>query len=80
MQVQLPSSKKEDAKVVIVSSSADSKYLAPILAVGLEAGYASNVVEAPSSTSPFTVKRTAFTNKAFNMTTIRYRCKISWCI
>jgi len=61
---------KESAKVVIVSSSADSKYLAPLLAVGLNAGFASNVVEAPSSTSPFTVKRTAFTNKAFNMTTI----------
>ena len=60
----------ENAKVVIVSSSADSKYLAPLLAVGLNAGFASNVVEAPSSTSPFTVKRTAFTNKAFNMTTI----------
>ena len=61
---------KEGAKVVIVSSSADSKYLAPLLAVGLNAGYASNVVAAPTSTSPFTVKRTAFTNKAFNMTTI----------
>ncbi|MBO6607905.1 electron transfer flavoprotein subunit alpha/FixB family protein [Psychroserpens sp.] len=68
--------KQEGASVVIISSSADSKYLAPILAVGLEAGYASNVVEAPSSTSPFTVKRTAFTNKAFNMTTIDTDVKI----
>ena len=58
---------KENAKVVVVSSSADSKYLAPLLAVGLNAGYASNVVEAPTSTAPFTVKRTAFTNKAFNL-------------
>lgn len=68
--------KQENAKVVIVSSSADSKYLAPILAIGLNAGYASNVVEAPSSTAPFTVKRTAFTNKAFNMTTIDTDVKI----
>ena len=68
--------KQEGASVVIISSSADSKYLAPILAVGLEAGYASNVVEAPTSTSPFTVKRTAFTNKAFNMTTIDTHVKI----
>ncbi|WP_055447789.1 electron transfer flavoprotein subunit alpha/FixB family protein [Lacinutrix mariniflava] len=67
---------KEDAKVVIVSQSADSKYLAPILAVGLNAGYASNVMEAPSSTSPFTVKRTAFTNKAFNITTINTDVKV----
>ncbi|MEM6515793.1 MAG: electron transfer flavoprotein subunit alpha/FixB family protein [Bacteroidota bacterium] len=67
---------KENANVVVVSSSADSKYLAPLLAVGLEAGYASNVVEAPSSTSPFTVKRTAFTNKAFNLTSIDTDVKI----
>jgi electron transfer flavoprotein alpha subunit len=57
--------KQEDSKVVVVSSSADSKYLAPLLAVGLDAGYVSNVVEAPSSVSPFIVKRSAFTNKAF---------------
>lgn len=68
--------KQEDSNVVIVSSSADSKYLAPILAIGLNAGFASNVVEAPSSTSPFTVKRTAFTNKAFNMTTIDTAVKV----
>ncbi|GAA4946853.1 electron transfer flavoprotein subunit alpha/FixB family protein [Algibacter agarivorans] len=66
----------ESAKVVIVSSSADSKYLAPLLAINLNAGYASNVVEAPSSTSPFTVKRTAFTNKAFEMTQINTDVKI----
>ena len=46
---------KEGSKVVIVSSSADSKYLAPLLAVGLNAGYASNVVAAPSKTTPFPV-------------------------
>jgi len=67
---------KESAKVIVVSQSADSKYLAPILAVGLNAGYASNVMETPSSTSPFTVKRTAFTNKAFNITTINTDVKV----
>ena len=67
---------QEGAKVVVISQSADSKYLAPILAVGLHAGYAPNVVEAPSNTAPFTVKRTAFTNKAFNMTTINTDVKI----
>jgi electron transfer flavoprotein alpha subunit len=66
----------EGSKVVVVSSSADSKYLAPLLAVGLDAGYASNVVEAPTSTSPFTVKRTAFTNKAFSFTEINTDVKI----
>lgn len=67
---------KESAKVIIVSSSADSKYLAPLLAVGLNAGYASNVVAAPSSTSPFTVKRPAFTNKAFENVQINTEVKI----
>ncbi len=68
--------KNESTKVVVLSSSADSKYLAPLLAVGLDAGYVSNVVEAPSSTSPFTVKRTAFTNKAFANTEINTDVKI----
>ena len=67
---------KESAKVVIVSSTLNSKYLAPLLAVSLNAGYASNVVEAPSSVSPFTVKRTAFTNKAFETTQINTDVKI----
>lgn len=68
--------KQEDAKVVVLSSSADSKYLAPILAVDLDAGYVSNVVEVPSSVAPFTVKRTAFTNKAFVNTEIKSNVKI----
>ncbi len=64
------------AKVVVVSSSADSRYLTPLLAVGLEAGYATNVVAAPSSLAPFTVKRTAFTNKAFTQTEITSEVKV----
>ena len=56
------------AKVVILSQTANSKYLAPLLAVYLEAGYASNVVALPQSVSPLRVKRSAFSNKAFNVT------------
>ncbi|WNH09028.1 electron transfer flavoprotein subunit alpha/FixB family protein [Thalassobellus suaedae] len=67
---------KEGTKVVVVSSSANSKYLAPLLAVSLNAGYASNVIEAPTSISPFTVKRTAFTNKAFETIQINTDIKI----
>ena len=69
-------SEKEAAKIVILSASADSRYIAPLLAVGLKAGYASNVVAAPSSLSPFVVKRTAFTNKAFCNTEISTAVKI----
>ena len=67
---------KEDATVVILSASADSRYIAPLLAVGLKAGYASNVVATPSSLSPFVVKRSAFTNKAFCNTEISTAVKI----
>ncbi len=67
---------KESADVVVIDSSNDGLYLAPLLAINLEAGYASNVVEAPSSTSPFTVKRKAFSNKAFNNTQIKTDKKV----
>ena len=67
---------KENAQVIVVSSSADSKYLAPLLAIGLNAGYVSNAIEVPSNTSPFTVKRNAFTNKAFEVSQINTNIKI----
>ncbi len=67
---------KEESKVIVVSQSANSKYLAPLLAVHLNAGYASNVVALPESTTPFTVKRTAFTNKAFSFTKIETDVKL----
>ncbi|MAX70667.1 MAG: electron transfer flavoprotein subunit alpha [Flavobacteriaceae bacterium] len=68
--------KQEGSKVVVVSSSANSKYLAPLLAVNLDAGYVSNVVEAPSNVSPFTVKSSVFTNKAFANTEINTDVKV----
>ncbi|MGG6229338.1 electron transfer flavoprotein subunit alpha/FixB family protein [Tenacibaculum sp. SDUM215027] len=55
---------------VIIDSSVDGLTLAPLVAVALEAGYASNAVALPSSTSPFVVKRKAFSNKGFNNTEI----------
>lgn len=67
---------KEGASVVVVSSSTDAKYLAPILAAKLQAGYAPNVVAAPSSTAPFTIKRTAFSNKGFANTEITTANKV----
>jgi electron transfer flavoprotein alpha subunit len=67
---------KENAKVVVLSSTTDSIYLAPLVAVSLEAGLASNVVGLPLSTAPFQVRRTAFSNKAFNITEISSDVKI----
>jgi len=67
---------KENAKLVVLSSTTDSIYLAPLVAVSLEAGLASNVVGLPLSTTPFQVRRTAFSNKAFNITEISSDVKI----
>lgn len=67
---------KEQSKVVVLSSSADSKYLAPLLSFGLDAGYVPNVVDIPNSMAPFQVKRSVFTNKAFSRTEISTEIKI----
>jgi electron transfer flavoprotein alpha subunit len=67
---------KESSKVIVLSSTTDSLYLAPLVSVGLEAGFASNVVGLPVSTSPFQVKRNAFSNKAFNITEITTDIKV----
>ena len=67
---------KEGAKLIVMSSTTDSIYLAPFVAVSLEAGFASNVVGLPVSTSPFQVRRSAFSNKAFNITEISSDVKI----
>ncbi|AND64396.1 electron transfer flavoprotein subunit alpha [Flavobacterium covae] len=67
---------KETSSVVVLSSTTDSLYLAPLVAVNLSAGYASNVVALPVSTSPFQVKRNAFSNKAFNVTQIDTDVKV----
>lgn len=67
---------KENSKVIVLSATTDSLYLAPLVAVGLDAGFASNVVGLPLTTSPFQVKRTAFSNKAFNITEMTTDVKV----
>jgi len=66
----------ENASVVVLDSSIDGLFVAPMVAVALDAGYASNVVALPSNTSPFTVKRKAFSNKAFSNTVISTANKV----
>jgi electron transfer flavoprotein alpha subunit len=66
----------KEAVAVIIDSSVDGLTVAPLLAVSLEAGYASNVVALPSSTAPFVVKRKAFSNKGFNNTEISTERKV----
>ncbi|QLG44475.1 electron transfer flavoprotein subunit alpha/FixB family protein [Costertonia aggregata] len=67
---------KEGGKILIVSSSTDTKFMAPIVTAKLKAGYVPNVVAAPENASPFTVKRTAFSNKGFAHTEIKSDMKI----
>ena len=68
--------KENNANVVILGSSANDMFVAPLLAVKLDAGYASNVVALPSDLNAFTVKRKAFSNKAFQFTTINSENKL----
>jgi electron transfer flavoprotein alpha subunit len=67
---------KEESDIIIVDSTNNGLFLAPILAVNLEAGYTSNVVALPVSIDPFNVKRKAFSSKAFNFTEIKTSKKL----
>ena len=67
---------KENAQVIIIDSNINGLYVAPMVAVNLQAGYTSNVVSLPSSTSPFTVKRKAFSSKGFNNSVINTDVKV----
>ncbi len=67
---------QENTQVVIIDSNSNGLYLAPFVAVNLNAGYVSNVVALPSPTSPFTVKRKVFSTKAFNHCQITTSLKV----
>ncbi|MBP8792135.1 MAG: electron transfer flavoprotein subunit alpha/FixB family protein [Lutibacter sp.] len=67
---------KENATIIVFDSNINSAYTAPMIAAILKAGYASNVVALPLSLQPFTVKRKAFSNKAFNFTEISSEIKV----
>lgn len=59
--------KEENASLIVVSSSADGRYLGPVLSIKTESAYISNVVEVPSQYEPIQVKCSCFTNKAFKI-------------
>jgi electron transfer flavoprotein alpha subunit len=68
--------KAEGATVVVLSQTANAKFMAPLVAINLEAGYVPNVVATPESTTPFKVKHSVFTNKAFSFTEITTATKL----
>jgi len=67
---------KENSTVIVLSSTTDSLYLAPLVSISLDAGYASNVVGLPQNLAPFQVKRNGFSNKAFVTTEIATPIKV----
>ena len=53
------------ADTVLISNTNNGKSIAPLVAAQKDAALITNVLDLPSSTSPFTVKRKAFSSKAF---------------
>jgi len=67
---------KQTSDIVLLSSTTDSLYIAPLLSIKLEAGYVSNVIALPQSISPFVVKRNSYSSKAFGFTEITTGIKL----
>lgn len=65
-----------EGKIFITGSSADSRYIFPIVSIFLDASYATNVIEFPSNISPLVIKRSAFTNKGFVFTELTTNYKV----
>ena len=68
--------RKVGANAVIIDSSSDGLYLAPILAAKMEAGFAANTMALPESLEPFVVKRKAFSSKGYNFSKIETPVKV----
>lgn len=68
---------KEEASVVVLSNSFSGKGLAPRIAVKLKAGLADAAVELPKTeNNKFTIKRTAFSGKAFANVELSSKVKV----
>ena len=57
-----------NVSIIIFANSYTAKMIAPRLAIKLKVGIASNVITVPSSTSPVTITRKAFSGKAIEKT------------
>lgn len=69
-------SRKLNCDIIVVSSSTNAKYMSGILAQKLHASYTNNIVDLPIEKSPFTVKRSVYSNKAFAHTQLNAAVKI----
>lgn len=68
--------RKEATDVIVFSHNITGKAIAPRVSVKLKAGLVSGVIEVPSNYSPFTVKKKAFTGKAFANVIVKSNVKI----
>jgi electron transfer flavoprotein alpha subunit len=68
--------KSEGSKVVVLSASFSGKGLAPRVAVKLEAGYVDGAVSLPDMSAGFTVRKGAFSGKAFADVTLTSDVKV----
>jgi len=67
---------KENAQVIVFAHNNAGKAIAPRVSVKLKAGLVSGASEAPSCYDPFTVKKKAFTGKAFANIVVKSAVKI----
>ena len=58
-------SKHLNAETVVISNTNNGKAIAPIIAAKIEAALITNAIELPSTINPFTIKRKAFSSKAY---------------
>ena len=54
-----------NAETVVISNTNNGKAIAPIIAAKREAALITNAIELPSTINPFTIKRKAFSSKAY---------------
>ncbi len=69
-QMVADAAKKNDANLVLISSSNDAVYMGPVLADLLDAGYVSQVISLPEESDTFIVKRKVFSNKGIAYTEV----------
>ena len=67
---------KEAATIIVLSNSFSGKGLAPRIAVKLKAGLIDGAIELPNTDGGFSVKKTAFSGKAFAISTITAEHKV----
>ena len=67
---------KEAANIVVFAHNNTGKAIAPRVSVKLKAGLVSGVTETPATLEPFSIKKKAFTGKAFASVNVKSETKV----